>query len=148
LSSVKVYLQSKFFCKNVCNSANSTLSLLSLGIKVTQGGKAKYNSLKKVWAFPGLFFWLIFHQFSFTIQYYLVFIWSLVMLLYPQNWRFPRLCNSPISRARTTHSSREHRRRESNSIEDSFSGIKYFFINFFVISLLQFWWLIGLCQVL
>ncbi len=35
------------------------------------------------------------------------------MLPYPHRWWFPQPQNSPISRARMTHSSREHTRRES-----------------------------------
>ncbi len=51
--------------------------------------------------------------FSYTIQYHLVIICPLVMLSYPHCWWFPQLWNSPMSRARMTHSTREHRRRES-----------------------------------
>jgi hypothetical protein len=46
------------------------------------------------------------HQFSHTIQYYLVIICPLVMVPYPHRWWFPWPLNSPISRARTTHSTR------------------------------------------
>ncbi len=60
-----------------------------------------------------LFLILIFHQFSKTIQYYLVIICPLAMMTYPHRWWFLQLWSSPISRARMTHSAREHRRRES-----------------------------------
>ncbi len=51
---------------------------------------------------------------NFLIQYYLVIIfWTLVMLPYPQHWKFPLLWNSLTYRARTTHSTWEHRRRKS-----------------------------------
>ncbi len=58
-------------------------------------------------------FSLIFHQFSNTIQYYSVIICPFVMLPYSHHWWFPQQWNTAISRARMTHSTREHRRRES-----------------------------------
>ncbi len=62
----------------------------------------------RVWTFPSLF-----HQFYNTIEYFLVILWPLAMLPYPYYWWSPKLWNSPISRARVTHSTREHRWRES-----------------------------------
>ncbi len=58
-------------------------------------------------------FSFIHNQFSNTIQYYFIIICRLFMLSYPHRWWFPQLWNSPISRARTHHSTREHRRMES-----------------------------------
>ncbi len=81
-------------------------------------------------AFPSPFFWFIFHQFSNTIQYYLVIICPVVMLPYPLHWWFPQLRYSPISRAITIHSAREHRRRESIAVVICFNLNDTIFIRF------------------
>ncbi len=73
---------------------------------------SKTRTFFKVWVFPGLFSSLIFHQISHKIQYYLPIICPLVVLPYPHHWWFPRLWNSPKSRARTTHSTRERIRKK------------------------------------
>jgi hypothetical protein len=70
----------------------------------------------------GLFFWFIFHQFSYPIQHYLVIVCPLVMLPYLHRWWFPQLWNSPIPRAIMTHSTREHQRRSPLFFLDNFDG--------------------------
>jgi len=48
----------------------------------------------------------------FSLIIHLVIICPLVILPYPPPWCFPKQGNSAISRARMTHSTREHKRRE------------------------------------
>jgi hypothetical protein len=91
------------------------------------------------WVLPGLFFWFIFHQFSYTTQYCLVIICPLVMLPYLHCWWFPKPWNFPLSRPRMTHSTRKHRRREGPSLlrptNDNTFGSLHFLIfnyNFFI----------------
>jgi hypothetical protein len=83
----------------------------------------------------GLSFSFIFHQYfseSHSIQYYLgVIFCPLVVLPYPHRLPFPRLWNSPISKSRITHSTREHRRRES-IVRMHFCFVLENFLNFFI----------------
>ncbi len=89
-----------------------------------------------------LFLILIFHQFSKTIQYYLVIICTLVMMPYPHCWWFPQLRSSPISRARMTHCTREHRRRESVvSVVVKLFDLSQLLLRFAAFSSLFFWFL-------
>ncbi len=65
-----------------------------------------------------------FHQFSNTIQYYLVIICPFGMLLYPHRWWFPQLWNSPIFKARMTHSTREPSRSPASLLMAIFNLLK------------------------
>jgi hypothetical protein len=62
------------------SKTNEAIQLEPVYLEKNHRRQIRLDFFLKVWAFPGLFLSFIFHQFSNTIQYYLVISCPLVML--------------------------------------------------------------------